>query len=130
MKVWVSSDVLSDSAIFDLLEKKTGIEAFSKLKELNPPALQAYNESLEKLLYLIDFDDFKQTVEMPGIITETNSVELKGGQVNWEVNADNFFIKNYVMHVESRVVNYWTFIFTGIIILLSVFVLIVKGFKK
>jgi hypothetical protein len=85
---------------------------------------------MEKLLNLLEFEGFKQTVEMPGIITETNSTELKGNQVSWEVEPDSFFVKEYVMHVESRVVNYWAFALTGIVFLLLIVVILFKGFKK
>ena len=127
---WVVSDLYSDTALLDLLSEKTGIESFSKLKELNPPALNEYNESILKFQSMLEFEGFKQTVELPGIITETNSNELIGNQVNWEVDPDSFFIKNYTMYAESRVVNYWAFIVAGIVILSLLILLIVKGFRK
>jgi len=132
IKVWINkaNDILSDTAIFVLLQERTGIEAFSGLTALEPPALQKYNESMEKLLNILEFENFIQTVEMPGIITETNSTELIGNQVRWEVGADSFLVKDDIMFVESRVVNYWAFIFTGIVFLLSIVVLLLKGFRK
>lgn len=132
IKVWINkaNDILSDTAIFDLLRERTGIDAFSGLIKLEPPVLQEYNESMIKLLNILEFEDFVQIVEMPGIITETNSSELKGNQVRWEVGADSFLVQDDVMFVESRIVNYWAFILTGIVFLLLIVVLLVKGFRK
>lgn len=132
IKAWINkeNDILSDTAIFALLQEKTGIEAFSKLTELQPPVLLTYNESMEKLLNILEFESFTQIVEMPGLITETNSTELKGNQVRWEVEADSFLVKDNMMYVESRVVNYWAFVMAGSVILALVTILVLKGFRR
>ncbi|MDP3444900.1 MAG: hypothetical protein Q8T08_18735, partial [Ignavibacteria bacterium] len=94
------------------------------------PALQTYTQSMERLFKILEFDSFVQTVEMPGIITATNSTALKGNKVEWNVNSDSFLVTTNNMFVESRIVNYWAFIVTGFILLGFVTVILLQGFKK
>ena len=112
------------------MQDRTGIAAFSRLIELDPPPLQTYTKAMEKLFKILEFDGFVQIVEMPGIITATNSSELKGSRVEWNVNADSFLVKANSMVVESRVVNYWAFVLTSIVLLLLIIILLMKGFRK
>ncbi len=41
----------------------------------------------------------------------------------------SFFFEDYEMYVESRVMNYWAFVLSGIVVLLLLIALIVKIFK-
>ena len=67
---------------------------------------------------------------MPGIITETNSTNLIGNRVSWEVEADSFLLRDKVMMVESRVVNYWAFILTGLVVFGLLVLIVLKGFRR
>ena len=66
---------------------------------------------------------------MPGLITETNSYQLVGNQVKWRIKDHTIFFEDYEMYVESRVVNYWAFVVSGIVVLLLLISLIIKLFK-
>ena len=75
-------------------------------------------------------ETYPETVEMPGLIIETNSVMLKGNQVSWEVQPLTLLFQPYEMFVESRVVNNWAFVVTGIFLVLLIIVMIVKAVKR
>jgi len=75
-------------------------------------------------------ENYQQVVNMPGLITETNSLELKGNQVSWNVEPLSFLFDDYNMHVESRVVNYWMFALTGFLVLLLIIFLIIKAIRN
>jgi hypothetical protein len=50
-------------------------------------------------------ESYKYTVEMPGLIVDTNSEEIKGNTVSWEFDADDLNYADYEMWVEARVTN-------------------------
>lgn len=106
----------------------TGNPSFNKLKSLEPPLFDELNQNISFLLNSMFMDSYTQTIEMPGLITETNSVSLSGNKVNWSVTGDDFIFEDYEMRVESRVVNYWMFIVSGILALFLIIFLIIKAF--
>ena len=71
-------------------------------------------------------EDYKVTVELPGIITETNSLSTKGNQVVWNVNASSILFEDYNLIVKSRVVNSWMFVIAGVVLLLFIVLVIFK----
>jgi hypothetical protein len=58
--------------------------------------------------------DYTNTVVMPGIVLDTNADEVKGTTVSWRFSANQFMLGDYTMWVESRVMNTWAVILTGI----------------
>jgi len=110
----------------DFYREWTGNESVNKLKTLEPQSFGELNEKISFLLNAVFMDEYSQTVEMPGLITETNSILVTGNKVSWKVNGDKIIFHNYEMKVESRVVNRWAFIVSGIILLLGLILLIIK----
>ena len=117
-----SPDIFIDTLSFLIENKK--ILALKQNSEL----FAAFNIKVKYFNQLFDMHDYNQIVIMPGIITETNSLFLKGNQVSWKVENVAFLFVDYKMHVESRVVNYWMFIVTGILALFLIVLLIIKAF--
>ena len=99
-----------------------------KLKQ-NPDLFTEFNIKVKYFNQIFDMHDYNQIVILPGIITETNSLTLKGNQVSWKVQNGAFLFEDYKMHVESRVVNYWMFALTGLLVLLLIIFLVIKAFK-
>jgi len=114
----------------DRFRKWTGNPSASKLLELTPPLFDDFNKKLASFNNLIMMETYSETVEMPGLIIETNSVMLKGNQVSWEIQPLNLLFEPYEMVVESRVVNNWAFVLSGIILLLLIIVLILNALKE
>ena len=75
-------------------------------------------------------DGYTSVVEMPGMITATNSFEVVGNQVRWEVEAHPILFSDYEMYVESRVVNYWAFVLSGIVLALLIILLVYRTFRR
>jgi len=113
----------------DFYKEWTNNESVNKLKKLEPPLFMELNKKVSILLNSIFMDSYSQTVEMPGLITETNSISVTGNKVSWKVNGDKFIFHDYVMKVESRVVNRWPFIVSGLFLFLVLILLVVKARK-
>jgi hypothetical protein len=75
-------------------------------------------------------EGYTEVVEMPGLITGTNSEMLKGNQVSWDVHIEAFFVSDLVMYAESRVINYWAFILTGAVVLALLVLLVAKAVRR
>jgi hypothetical protein len=75
-------------------------------------------------------DAYSQTLEMPGLITETNSKSVTGNKVQWGVNPDKFLFYDYEMTVESRVVNRWAFVVSGLFFFLVLILMFFKVRRK
>lgn len=93
------------------------------------PGLKMAWDDAEEMLEMGQRADAEYTnaVVMPGLIIDTNAGEVKGTTVSWQFSADQFRLRDYEMWVESRVVNVWAVVLTGVLALLLVSVLVVLG---
>lgn len=59
-------------------------------------------------------------VDMPGLLLETNSEEVKGSSVAWKFSDKQIRVQDVVMHASSRAANLWAFVVTGLGVLLLI----------
>jgi len=59
-----------------------------------------------------------------------DSNKIEGNNLSWNVDFFDAYFNDYVMNAESRVVNIWAFVVTGLAIAFLLFGLIIKLFKK
>jgi hypothetical protein len=59
--------------------------------------------------------NYTNQVIMPGLVLDTNAKTLEGNTITWRFEARHFLFEDYEMWVESRVVNRWAMILTGVI---------------
>jgi hypothetical protein len=116
-------------AYIDFYKNWTGNQAAEKLKLIQPPLFDEFNKKASRLIKALYMEGFSQNVEMPGLLTGTNSTNISGNQVSWEVENGMFLFQDYEMVVESRVVNTWAFWVTGIVILSLLIFLVIKAWK-
>mgnify|MGYP006995560408 CR=1 FL=1 len=106
--------------------KWTHSNDISELHKIDSVQFKILDNKMKLLLEVMEMEDYKVLVELPGIITETNSVSATGNQVSWSVNANSILLENFIMTVESRVINGWMFVITGIILLLTIVLIVIK----
>jgi hypothetical protein len=58
---------------------------------------------------------FESIVTLPGLFLDTNAGKLNGNTATWSFTRDQLEVTDYSMYAESRVVNTWAFIVTGVI---------------
>ena len=120
-------DYFEDMNVYiDFYREWTGNESVNNLKNLDPPVFKELDKKVSFLLNAMWMEGYSQTVEMPGLITETNSISVTGNKVSWKVNGNKFLFQDYEMKVESRVVNKWAFIVSGLLLFLLLILLVVK----
>ena len=125
-----NGDVEDLGLFIDLYAEWTGVEDFSQLKELEPPLFMELTQSWKDVLYIAFLDGYSQVVEMPGLLTSSNSTTILGNKASWEVESYRVLFSDYELHAESRVVNYWAFILSGAVLLLLVLILVFKAFRR
>ena len=112
----------------------TAITICEKLFQAN--SVWQLRSRFNRIQRMIDFmtegytDSYASSVIMPGLILGTNAKKIEGNQVTWEIKAEEFFIKDYEMWVESRIVNKWAIWATGVVLLLSSIVLIMPALRR
>jgi hypothetical protein len=127
----LSKSNFKDAGVFiDSIRMWTGNSTVDRLKELQPPLFGEFNRNAKFLENLLMMEDFHVETELPGLITGTNSLALNGNQVTWDVFPMAFLLEDYSMVVESRVVNVWVFVLSGMILLGLVVLLVVKSLKR
>jgi len=124
-----SWDFDSSSEFIDLLALWTGKPEILDMHANETLQFDQIDKDIELLEGIIMMEPFNSYVEMPGIITETNSNSFKGNQVSWKISGESFLFKDNTMIVESRIVNTWAYFVSGILLLLLIVVLIVKARK-
>ncbi|TSA26513.1 MAG: hypothetical protein D4R68_07290 [Ignavibacteriales bacterium] len=73
---------------------------------------------------------YKNEVTMPGIILNTNAKTVEGNKVNWGFDENRFCYEDFTMMVQSRVINVWAFVVSGVIVLVVIILLLLPKFKK
>ncbi|NQT76560.1 MAG: hypothetical protein HQ565_02520 [Bacteroidetes bacterium] len=124
---WSSPGKLEN--IIDALIIWSGNEDIAKLKSIYPPVFENLYNKIAFFDNLLMMENYTIAVEMPGLITETNSYMLLGNTASWNIENLTFFFEDYEIYVESRIVNYWAFVVSGLVLLLLLITLVIKVFK-
>jgi len=74
-------------------------------------------EKKQEFLMNLDSDSYVNRVVMPGLILDTNAPSVEGNTVEWKLKSNRFYWEDYVMRVESRVVNRWAIWVTAALLL-------------
>jgi hypothetical protein len=81
-------------------------------------------------IIVADFKDYSVSIIMPGKVIGTNGFIDNKDQLLWPVKSDFFLTENYEMWAESKVVNTWAWIVTGVFIIFVVTGLLLRLFRK
>jgi hypothetical protein len=122
-------DFKGENDFAEYYSKWSGNEAFSLLNDMKPPILEDFTKKIDMVEAIFELEGYTEEVEMPGLITGTNSAMLKGNQVRWEFQPMAVIVSDFEMYAESRVINYWAFVLAGIILLALVVLLVIKGWS-
>lgn len=97
----------SDSLAFSLFDTKIGVDFFAPSNE-----------------------DYEHIVVLPGILLNTNAGTFIEGNPQWKFELMHYVFSDYTMWAESKKRNNWTFIVTGLIIVMSITMLLFRKRKK
>ena len=75
-------------------------------------------------------EGYTNEVLMPGLLIDTNAETVEGNKVVWDVEIDKYFLKDFEMWVESRIVNRWAVPVTAVIVVVICAGLVVAVFRR
>jgi hypothetical protein len=113
--------------IYSQLNELMNTQIFDKIIQATESNISHLEDDIE---YVFDQTEFTYNLNMPGIILDTNADVLRGNRMRWDIDPTELFLSDKSCHAESRIVNRWAFIVSGIIILFAVFMLIWAALKK
>lgn len=96
---------------------------------LNMEGFQHLNDR-RAFLEEITSNSYLNSVVMPGLITGTNAPTLEGNKASWKDYVKFAYFKDVDMWVESRVINWWAIIVTGIVVLALVAIFLVAILRR
>jgi hypothetical protein len=78
----------------------------------------------------INFKNYSVRIVMPGKVIGTNGFIDKTEVLLWPVKSEYFMTEQYEMWAESKVINLWAWVVTGVFILFVVAGLLIRLFRK
>jgi len=125
------SDTKSElvNSVLEACEKVYGTRTVWKLEKNLSELVQTTWEKYYFTMY-VGTEDYENIVTMPGLILDTNSEEIDGNNVTWDIEWQNFLYKDYEMWAESRIVNKWAIVITGIILLIIIIGLLTAVIRR
>ncbi|MCX6174888.1 MAG: hypothetical protein NTZ27_09075 [Ignavibacteriales bacterium] len=110
------------------LEKVLGTKSVWRLKDGIENIFKSIKDQMNH--FSTANGSFKNEITMPGIILSTNAKTVEGNKVVWEFDENRFCYEDFNMTVQSRVVNVWAFVVSGVIVLVVIILLLLPKFKK
>ncbi len=120
----------STATFIDMYAHWTGKENFLQLHQIEPPLFDSLDSKMQLFEKVLMMEEYTQVVQMPGLISQTNSLSINGNTVSWQVKPELFLMTDYEMLVESRIVNYWAFYLSGGMVVLLFISLLIRIQKK
>ena len=110
------------SAVLD----STGVEI---IVENNQEFIKYFDAKIDFFNECLD-DNYYFSIKMPGLLIDTNSEQIEGSTLSWEVDFFDFYFSGLEMTAESRVINVWAFVVAGVIILSLLVGLLLNLFRR
>jgi len=116
-------------ALADYAAQLFGEAPVRRAMEANREGFDEYDRRL-KFLETVATTGLKMSVEMPGLITDTNGPSIEGSRVSWSDFKAYCYVRDYTMWVESRVINWWAIVLTGVVLLALVALFAVSAVRR
>ena len=114
------------NSLYSFLNNYFSTTEFEKIIQAKESNLSKLEDDFE---YILEQTEFKYNLNMPGIIIDTNAEILKGNHMSWQIDATELFFVNKSCYAESRIVNRWAFILTGIFLVFVIIFLLWSALK-
>lgn len=76
--------------------------------------------------FWVSFSDYTSRTIMPGKLTETNGFVDSSGILLWPVRSDFFLTEQYEMYSESKVLNKWAWVISGLFVIFTVIGVLIR----
>jgi len=121
--------LFENKELIEAYESVLGIEEVRTINLDRPEIKEFFQAKLDFFNECMD-DNYHFTINMPGLLVETNSDKIESSRLGWEVDFFDFYFRGMLMQAQSRIVNTWAFIVAGLIVFLLLSGLIWNLFRK
>jgi hypothetical protein len=113
--------VYQDFKMESILNKYFNTKVFSKLwKAENSPMKELETKFDNQPLMKYLSQSFTYKLILPGEIIKSNNAVVKGDTLVWNLTSARMVYGNYVLEAQSRKVNIWAFVITGLLLIIAV----------
>jgi hypothetical protein len=116
----VSNDLPEELFLPVLIRKVSPDFPMGKIAEDYATLYKPYGQNFKMMTEMGTYDAIMHMIEIPGEITAHNADSVSGNVLFWKPMILKFMLDDHVMHVETRKTNYWAFVVSGVIIVLTV----------
>lgn len=110
-------DITDYETWFMLFEKLLNSEEIWKIAETEKYQFDEFSRKYKIVDEYSIFNEYTNTVHMPGLVLSTNAKTIEGNTVSWNFGLIQFLLMDHEMEVESRIINIWAFILSGLFVL-------------
>ncbi len=100
----------------NIFDKIYQTKYYSELYLKNKETMNNMGEEKIKIAEVL-YNSIQFELSMPGILLSSNARTLNNNSAIWKIDGFRLLTDNYTLHAESRVINYWAFGVTLLIIL-------------
>jgi hypothetical protein len=124
----------SSSAMLDTLENGVTSVLRNKLVHeaflASAPELREFERKLQFQEQLMGAPYNEASIVMPGIITGTNAESIEGNRLEWKGFMPKAYVGDVTMWAQSRVINWWAIIVTGLAVVALVVGVLIGAMGK
>ena len=112
---------------YQSLNKLFNTKEFDKIINAKNTGLVDFEKEIN---YVTNLPGFKYKLQMPGLLIDANAESIKGNKLDWEfVPFDSYFVGTS-QFAESRIINVWAFVVSGVFLVLVVGLILIPGFRR
>ncbi len=117
--------------MYDVLNTYFKTTAFSPLWQGDGSVMKNYEKSVEIQDYMTYFaKDFNYKLIMPGKVFNAINAVQNGDTLSWKLTAYRMAVSDYKIEAQSRKINVWAFVVTGLLVLVAIGSLMWKEKRK
>ena len=126
-----SDEDTAEEVVPRFLKKLSKILNTNAVYNLEKPLLNPTRLLFKRAFLMLDMDDdeYVNRVAMPGQLITTDADTLEGNFAKWEIKPSDWRFKDFIMTVESRVIN-WTAVLMVAIITILLALIAVSTLKR
>jgi hypothetical protein len=97
------------AVVLRTLEKALNTKAVYGVRNEVARAIEIHESKSER----IKNHSYENSIQLPGLLMETNSEKVEGNAVTWKVKDDQLKVGEFRMRAQSRTTNLWAFVVSG-----------------
>lgn len=100
------------------------------VKQQLPEKTKVFYKQLEYGLDFIYVHEIRNQLELPGQLINCNADSITASTAYWTFDDNRYYAQDFNMIAESRTINYWAFVLTGILAAILLITITIGAFRR